>query len=343
MGLRILAALALSACSAAAPNPSTPAAEKGGDRTASRTAEAPPRPLNEHERQLSQSLKRHVEQLSKSIGERNAARVWELASAADYLATELEDAGLSVDRQGYEVNGGSTLAINLGVEVRGAERGEEIIVVGAHYDSAPGTPGADDNASGTAAVLELARALRASKPDRTLRFVLFTNGEAPFLHTQEMGSSVYAKRLVERGEKVVAMLSVDSIGYYSTAPSSQSSSADLAKQFPPRGDFLAVVGDTRSERLVAQIVSSLIQYGSMPVQGTSGPAEAQAVSSSDQWAFWQMGFPAVMVTDTARLRSPHHHKQTDTVDKLDFERMARVVAALEGAIVELSGSSKGTP
>lgn len=329
LGLLMSAGGACASAAQTSPGP-VPARSEGAAPAAEL---APPlAPLTEEERELAVALRRHVEQLASGIGERNTGRVWELASAADYVASELEEAGYAVERQGYEVNNGAVAALNLGAEVFGTKRGDEVIVVGAHYDSALGSPGADDNASGTAAVIELARIFRTQKPDRTIRFVCFTNEEEPFSRTPERGSSVYAKRAAERGDKIVAVLGLESIGYYSDAPQSQRLPESLSRAYPRTGNFVAVVGTPSSEPLVQRVALSLIEHGKTPVHGATFAPEPPDAG----WSFHQMGIPSVVVTDTAALRSPHHHKPTDTPDKLDFERMARVVAALQGAVTDLA-------
>jgi Zn-dependent M28 family amino/carboxypeptidase len=152
-----------------------------------------------------------------------------------------------------------------------------------------------------------------------------------------MGSSVYARRAAERGDRIVAMLSVDSIGYFSDNPESQAYPEPLAGRYPTTGNFVAVLGNARSSQLVSKLVTALIEHGSMPVHGAAAADDVEGVAASDHWSFWQMGYPAVVITDTAAFRSPHYRRPTDTADKLDFERMARVVAALERAVADLVG------
>ena len=300
----------------------------------------PEKPLTEREKKLEAELRRDVQQLSKEIGERNTNKKWELASAADYVAAELEAAGYRLDRQGFEV--GEVLAQNLGVEVPGAEIGHEIVIVGAHYDSALGTPGADDNASGAAALLALARGLSRSRPARTLRLVAFANAEAPHFRTPQMGSLVYAKRSAARGEKVVAMISIDSIGYFSNTPNSQRQSKQNPARYPSTGDFVAIEGNEASKALVDRVLAAFLNHASISAHGAALPSDSEGAGASDDWAFWQVGYPAVTVTDTASFRNPHRHRAGDTEDKLDFARMARVVAGLEGAIGELAQFGKVT-
>lgn len=299
---------------------------------------AAPAPLTAEEQALRTELDKDVHALAK-IGERNVDKKWELASAADWIADELDAAGLGVHREGYEV--GEVAAQNLATEVRGGARGSELVIVGAHYDSASGSPGADDNASGVAAVLALARRFAKTQPKRTLRFVWFVNEEPPFFQTPQMGSLVYAKALAARGETAVAMVSVESIGVFSDAPGSQRYPAPLAKKHPDVGNFVAVVGDERSAPLVDRFSAALSKGASLPVESDSLPAELPGVGWSDHWSFWQIGVPAIMVTDTAPFRYPHYHKPTDTPGRLDFDRMARVTQGLFVALSQLANGEQG--
>ncbi len=288
-----------------------------------------------HERALSVELKSTVTELATKIGERNADKKWELASAADMLANALEDAGYKVDREGYEV--GEIVAQNIEVTLPGGARGDETVIVGAHYDTASGSPGADDNASGAAAVIALARAMRDARPARNLHFVLFPNEEAPFFKTKDMGSLRYAKGAAARGDKVVAMISIESIGYFSDAAGSQHLPEGLEGRYPTTGDFVAFVSRKSDEKLVGRALATFLAHATLPAQGASLDESTPGVGDSDHWAFWQMGWPALMVTDTAPYRNPDYHKPGDTPDKLDFERMARTVAGLEGVIADLAG------
>ena len=267
---------------------------------------------------------------------RNSDAVWELAEVADWLGAQLEGAGYSVSRQGIELPG--TTVLNLDVGVPGGYRGGELVVVGAHYDAVTGSPGADDNASGVAGVLALARSFKGRRHQRSLRFVLFVNEEPPHFQTPSMGSFQYAKALSEAGRKVYAMLSLESIGYYSDAPRSQSfPTAAMAEAHPAIGNFIGVVGDERSRPLVTKAADLMRRHASLPVEHHVLPVGAPGVDLSDHWAFGEFGYPAAMLTDTANFRNPHYHKATDTADTLDYDRMARVVSGVEAALVELAG------
>ena len=342
--MRLLAAVLLVAAGcggarASEPKKLTPASRpsQASERPRPPVRDLPP--LTDAEMAYRAELRRHVVTLADEIGERHTGEKWNLATAADYVARELEKSGFVVGRQGYAV--AETMSQNLDVDVVGGLRGDEIIIVGAHYDSAVGTAGADDNASGVAALLALAKRYRQKRPARTVRFVAFANEEAPHFQTPAMGSLVYAKRTAERGERVILMLSLETIGYYSTSPGSQRYPDGLADRFPSTGHFVAIVGSTEMKPHVDRALAAFRSSASIPVEGAALPADLPGVGWSDHWSFWQLGFPAVMITDTAPFRYPHYHAKEDTPDKLDFDRMARAVVGIEAIIDALAGSVPG--
>jgi Zn-dependent M28 family amino/carboxypeptidase len=291
-------------------------------------------PADEGLLQLALELRRHVAQLAEEIGERNVLHCPErLAQAADYIEAEFTDAGFDVKRQEYEVS--ATICCNLEVEIPGTSRPDEIVIIGAHYDSVPDSPAANDNASGVAAILSLARSFAASPGDRTLRFVAFVNEEKPFAHTSQMGSWVYARRCRELGEKVMAMASLETIGYYCDEPGSQEYPTPIGLLYPSTGNFIAFVGNTRYGWLVRQVVAAFRRNEPFPSEGGVLPESIPNIGFSDHWSFWQGGYPALMVTDTANFRYPYYHTSEDTVDKIDFERMARVFRGLKGVVAVL--------
>lgn len=295
-------------------------------------------PLTEAERGLATALEADVRRLAGEIGERNATAfgMEKLQSAERFLAGAVAATGLAVERQPYEVRGRTVH--NLVAEVPGAGRREEILVVGGHYDSAVGTPGANDNASGVAATLALARAFAARKPARTVRFAFFVNEEPPWFQTEDMGSLRYARRCRDRAERIMGMLSLETLGYYSDARESQrfDSCPPLRLLYPDTGDFVAFVADTKSADLARRVVGSFRGGTRFPAHGCCLPEAIAGVGWSDHWSFWQAGYPAVMVTDTAPFRYPHYHAPEDTPDKLDYQRLARVVAGLERVVGELA-------
>lgn len=291
-------------------------------------------PASELELELERGLVRHVGELAGRVGERNLLRPAALAAGAEYVASALAGLGYTVARQTYRCRG--VEVSNLEAELAGGEREGEVVVVGGHYDTAPGSPGANDNGTGVAATLEVARRLAGQRPARTLRLLAFVNEEPPYFQTDDMGSLVYARRCRERGERVVAMLSLETIGCYSDQPGSQRYPVpQLALLHPDRGDFIALLGNLPSLPLVRRLTAAFRRASALPVEGMALPDFVPGVGWSDHWAFWQCGYPAVMVTDTAPFRYPHYHDAGDTPDKVDFGRAARVVAGVLAGVEEL--------
>jgi hypothetical protein len=286
-------------------------------------------PLSEHERALERDLRRDVEALV-ALGDRGVSAPQNLAAAADLFDRAFTEAGYAARRQRYDVGGVG--CDNVEAELPGVDRAGEIVIVGAHYDSVHGTVGADDNGSGAAALLATARAFAHRHPSRTLRFVAFAGEEPPHFQTAAMGSRVYARRSRERGEKVVAMLSLETIGFYSDRPGSQRYPFPFGLVYPTTGDFIAFVGDTGSGDLVRQAVAAFRSSTRFPSEGVAAPSGVPGIGWSDHWSFWQEGYPAAMVTDTAPFRNPHYHTLGDTPETLSYAPMARVVAGIERVI-----------
>ena len=283
-------------------------------------------PLSEVELMIRDGVRRHVHEIAGQIGERNLDHPRALTAAADYIRSELQQSGYVVGQQSYDVEGKK--ATNLEVELPGESLPDQIVIIGAHYDSVAGSPGANDNGSGVAALIELARILKQSELVKTVRFVAFTNEEPPYFQTDKMGSVVYAKRCFEQRDKIVAMLSLETIGYYSDASGSQTYPFPMNMFYPDKGNFIGFVGNTSSRRVVRKCVQAFRSNAKFPCEGVAAPGWVMGIGWSDQWSFWQKGYPAVMVTDTAPFRYPHYHTRSDTPDKLDYDRLARVVAGL---------------
>jgi Zn-dependent M28 family amino/carboxypeptidase len=279
-------------------------------------------------------LHRHVEALAGDIGERNVWRPHALEAAARYIEAELSALDYAVTAQEYEAEG--VTCRNLDVTVHGKTK--EIVLAGAHYDTVPGSPGADDNASGVAGVIEIARALREAKPACTVKLVAFVNEEPPFFYFGEMGSKVYAEAARRRGDDIRAMLSLEMLGCYSQERGSQDYPAFLKWFYPDRGNFIAFVSNLRSRGVLGELVRAFRAGSDFPAERLASPAIVPGVSWSDQLSFWRQGYPAVMVTDTAFYRYPHYHQPTDTPDRLDYASMARVVEGLARAIGVLAGA-----
>jgi len=289
--------------------------------------------LSPDEMGLREELRRDVQTLAGDIGERNLNRYPQLQAAAEFIESSFVRAGLQAKRDSYTLN--SVLCHNIDAEVRGSS--PEIVLIGAHYDSVVGAPGANDNGSGVAATLALARRFAARSTSKTLRFVAFVNEEPPFFQTPQMGSFVYASRCKQRGDKIAAMISLETIGYFSDAPHSQKYPAPgLGIFYPTTANFIGFVGNFHSRALVRRAISLFRAQQKIPSEGAALPAFIPGVSWSDQWSFWQHGFPAMMVTDTALFRYRHYHEPTDTPGKLDYDRFALVVSGLENVIVDLA-------
>ena len=306
-------------------------------------------PLSVDEVALREELRANVQKLAGEIGERNMWHYPQLNASADFIEDSFLSAGLHPRRDTYEMHG--QRCHNIEVEILGRQVATAsqpsrlpIILIGAHYDSVFGSPGANDNATGVAAVLALARRFAARQQERrltqtpykTLRFVAFVNEEPPYFLSGEMGSLVYAGRCKERGDKVSAMISLETIGYFSDAPHSQQYPAPGLGIFYPRvGNFIGFVSNVHSRALLRRVVALFRKQAKIPSEGAALPAFIPGVSWSDQWSFWQHGYPGIMVTDTAPFRYPDYHSATDTPDKLDYDRFTLVVSGIEKVIADL--------
>ena len=289
-------------------------------------------PLTVEETAVAVNLRGHVAAIASR--EHNLFVPPELEASAQYIERAFGGLGYAVSAQRFPAGGQEVR--NIEVELPGGARAAEIVVVGAHYDSVVGAVGANDNGSGVAAVLELARLFRDAKPERTLRFVAFVNEEPPFYHSDAMGSRRYTRRARERGENIVAMFSLETIGYYSGEPGSQRYPFPLGFFYPSTGNFIAFVSNLSSRALLHEALASFRRHAAFPSEGVAAPAVIPGVDWSDHWSFWQEGWPALMVTDTAPYRYPHYHTAQDTPDKVDYDRTARVVTGLHGMLRDLA-------
>jgi len=303
-------------------------------RMPERSYSGPFSPLSKTETLLRNRLKSHVAILAGSIGERNIWHQNQLNAAAEYIVETLTDFGYEVFIQELECNG--LTVKNIEVERIGTTSSEGIVVVGAHYDSVIGSPGANDNASGVSALLELARIFSRIKPSLTVKFVAFVNEEPPFFRTKHMGSRAYALRSRQRGEQITAMLSLETIGCYSDDSGSQEYPFPLNLLYPKVGNFIGFVGNLSSRNILRKAISSFRRHTRFPSEGSAAPGWISGIGWSDHWAFWKEGYPAVMITDTALFRYEHYHSIEDTPDKLNYDRMARVVQGLGHVVAELA-------
>ncbi len=284
-----------------------------------------------------EALRAHVEALAGAIGERNVFRPRALADAADFIAREWHRQGYEVAPQTYDCRG--LPCANLEITRRGTRRPEEIVLVGAHYDSVIASPGADDNASGVAALLAMSRRFADAAPARTVRFVAFVNEEPPLYFTRDMGSHVYARAARARGDDIRLMISLETIGYYSDTAGSQHYPPFFRLFFPGRGNFVAFVSNLRSRRLLRRTVAAFRARSDFPAEHLATSGLVPGVAWSDHRSFWREGYPALMVTDTAFYRYPHYHSPDDTPDKLDYGALARVAQGLANAVEVLAAEA----
>ncbi len=316
------------------------APHRPGHSEQGRAEAKPPQQVMKRDLDLRAIVQRHVNTLANEIGPRSYQQFPSLESARFYLLSTLgqSNLGYPVREQRYSVK--EQTFSNVEAELPGKRWPKEIIVVGAHYDSIATTPGADDNGSGVASLLALAEIFAGNAQGRTIRFVAFANEEPPWFQTPDMGSLRYANELRAKGENVVAMLALESMGYFSDEPGSQRYPAPLAQLYPNTGNFLAVVGSPKSARLVDFVHAAMGYSGAIPVEKGALPPQTPGVGWSDHWAFWENGYPAVMLTGTAPFRNPNYHQPTDTAATLDYDRLAGATTAVRQAIEALANTPK---
>lgn len=293
-------------------------------------------PLSDDEKQIAANLEKHVTYLATDIGQRNIPTKDSLRKSVLYINRELESYGYKTKIQEFLADGYEM--VNLEAELPGQRLPKEVIVLGAHYDSVPDCPGANDNGTGVASNLELARLFAKQKPDRTIKFVFFPNEENPYWGKEGMGSKNYADRAAEMNENIIAMLSLETMGYYSDEPGSQRYPQPFNLLYTDKGNFIGVVGDLNSRSLVHKCAGVFRETTSFPLEGGAIYDRVPGVGWSDHKPFWDKGYKAVMVTDTAPFRYPHYHKPTDTADKINYPALARVTLGLSKVIQEISRS-----
>jgi Zn-dependent M28 family amino/carboxypeptidase len=275
-------------------------------------------------------LRRHVEALAGgALGPRDFAHPEGLDRAAAYVAVALREHTPDVSMQPFEVSGRTYR----NVVARFGPAGPERIVVGGHYDTAGALPGADDDASGVAGLVELARLLAAAPPSVPVELVAFTLEERPTFASAEMGSAVHAASLARAGVKVRLMIALEMIGYFTDAPHSQAFPAPgLELVYPTRGNFIAVVGKLGQRGPVRRVRDAMRIATPLGVESINAPRSMAGVDLSDHRSYWDQGWDAVMITDTAFFRNPNYHQAGDTPDTLDYTRMAQVVTGVHAAV-----------
>jgi Zn-dependent M28 family amino/carboxypeptidase len=286
--------------------------------------------INSSSPTLADRLRGHVSHLALEIGQRNVFHPQALHAAADYIRSEWLAQGYAVNSQCYQAR--EVESENLEISRPGKTRPQEIVLVGAHYDTVEGSPGADDNASGIAALLELSHLFASVETERTLRFVAFTNEEPPFFFWGRMGSAVYAETAKARGEDIRLMISLEMLGSYSDRPGSQGYPPFLKHFYPDRGNFIAMVSNRASREELRQLVAAFQAHSDFPVESLATFEFVPGVAWSDHLSFWRQGYPAMMVTDTAFYRNAAYHSAADTPEKLNYPAMARVVEGLFHAL-----------
>jgi hypothetical protein len=294
-------------------------------------------------------LQRRLFQISEtlSLEERNLRNNPSgLSRAADFIEEFFSRSGFSVSRQTFQVDRFD--CHNLEAVPRdfcGLQ--EPHWILGAHYDSAPGTFGADDNISAVAILLETARLLAQSpNPPRNIRFVAYTNEEPPHFMNESMGSRVHATSCRKNGDNLQGMICLESLGYFTDKPGSQELPTlyGMPKETieftrsrgiePTVGNYIAIVGDEQSAQFLARFDTA---FSNRPVPTL--PLVMPEMRFSDHLCYWDEGFPALMLTDTALFRNPNYHKHTDTVDTLDFKAMASITENLVSALPRFAGNS----
>ena len=287
---------------------------------------------------LEKNLKTNVVKLSEKIGERNFIHYDSLQDAADYIIAEFKKYGYDPEIQTYDFQ--NKPYRNIIATKKGSVRPGEVVVIGAHYDSVIGSPGANDNGSAVGALLELARLFSEKDVERTVKFIAFVNEEPPFYLTGDLGSRGYAKDARKRKEDLKAMLSLETIGYYSDAKNSQSYPFFYGLFYPDQANFIGVVGNFSSWDLVKEVKSAFKKNSTFPVESVVAPNFVPGVNFSDHDSFWSYGYKACMVTDTAFYRYPYYHSAQDTYEKIDYPKLAEVTKGLYYVVLDLAGSKK---
>lgn len=280
-------------------------------------------------------LYQDVERLTTIQPARNYRNMESLEESVRYIKSEFEKLDCEVREQPFEVD--NRTYKNVTAVFRGAGS-EERIVVGAHYDVCGDQPGADDNASGVAGLLETARLLHEQKPElqHDIEMVAYCLEEPPFFGSEDMGSAVHARSLQRQKVKVRAMVCYEMIGYFSDEPNSQKfPDPELARHYPDKGNFIVVVGKTGQEAYTQRVRDLMRQHTSIDVQSVNLPASFGLVGLSDHRNYWNYGINAIMINDSSFLRNPHYHQTSDTIDTLDFDKMVAVVQGVYGALIRL--------
>lgn len=279
-------------------------------------------------------LQEHVRHLTVTIGERSVGIPENLEKTAVYIESFYREIELPVRKESYHYRDFNVS--NIVAKVDFSDNPSKCYLIGAHYDSVWGTVGADDNASAIAVQLETARQLRSElgkkELDLRVKFVSFPLEEPPTYGTRHMGSKVYAKKSKREKERIDGMLCLEMVGYTCLQPGCQSYPFPLMfMNYPKVGNFIGIVGNFRSKGFTNSLFKAFQKNQDLPVIKLTVPFGGWAMPSvrlSDHAPFWDQGYKAVMITDSAFYRNPHYHQTSDTMDKLDFQFMAELVESL---------------
>jgi len=283
-------------------------------------------------------LHRHVKYLTVDIGSRSAYEYDKIEETKEYIVDCLKAFGYVPSLQTFTYS--RKKYSNIIASRKGAKVPDESVIIGAHYDTAQGTPGADDNASAVAVLLEIARALKDFSPDRTLKLIFFVVEEPPIFKSEQMGSYIYAREAKARNENITSMICLEMLGYYTNEKDGQTYPFPImSRVYPSTPNFIAIVGNLNSTILVGKVRNSLGVGSRIPVETLSALSFVPGVDFSDHQSFWKMGYPAIMITDTAFYRNPNYHSDTDTIDTLDFDKMSDLLKGLIQAAKDLTDSS----
>jgi Zn-dependent M28 family amino/carboxypeptidase len=290
--------------------------------------------------EIKKSMESDIEYL-QNLGPRNSENdtsYKQLRQCEEWIKQRWESQGYVVKKHTFSI--GEKEYSNLEIEIKGRTLPSEIIIISAQYDTLPDSPGANNNGSGMAILFQLSRLLKKHTPSRTLRFLNFVNEEDPFFGTEMMGSFQYAKSCRERGEDIRVMLSLDALGVYKEEPGSQKLPYPFSLFYPDRGNFLAFIGNLQSRKYMVEVSKGFKKGSSFPIEVGVAPEWAKGAAWSDHSSFWKFGYPGIMVTDTGGFRSSYHTTKEDTMEKLNFEAMSRIVIGTYTCAVHLTSLHK---
>lgn len=288
--------------------------------------------LSKGDEEIVENVEEIVNKLAVEIGIRNYVYFDNLKKTEEYIVDKFKDLGYDVSFSSYYIK---DKKFNNIVAQLSEQDSDEEIIIGAHYDSCF-NPGADDNASGIAGLLELARLLKNEDIKTNIKFIAFVNEEPPFFASEMMGSRIYAKQAKQKGARIKAAIIMDLIGYYNDEPNSQKYLPFMGPFYPNKADFITCIGNIPSRKVVKSLKMHFKKESDFPFESLVAPSLTPYVNFSDHWSFWQEGYPAVLITDTAFLRNKNYHIKSDLPDTLNYEKLAVMINGLKDAIVQFA-------